>query len=284
VKQRLIVAISLVVFVVDRFRETICRLVGKRVPATWVVLYYHSIPREKRSAFAKQMDELIRRSRPVRLDARLPRSFGVRYVSVTFDDGYQNIIDYALPELEQRGIPTTLFIVSGALGCTPGWEDYSASGDPAMNDPIMGEDQLRKLSPDLVQIGSHTRTHPMLTRLSEQEARSELSLSRTRLQEILKRDIKLFSFPYGAFNSDLVAWCSEEGYEKVFTTLPYAPRCDANEFTVGRVTVDPDDGRLVFSLKLSGAYRWWPYAIVLKKKVVSRIKFKTYEKDPELIP
>jgi len=218
------------------------------------------------------MDQLIRRSTPVRLDARLPRSIGVRYVSVTFDDGYQNIIDNALPELAQRGIPATLFIVSGAFGCTPNWEDYSASGDPAMNEPIMREDELRKLSPDLVQIGSHTQTHPMLTRLSEPEARSELSQSRARLQEILNRDIRFLSFPYGAFHNDLIAWCRDEGYERTFTTLPYTTTPDANEFAVGRVTVDPDDGRLEFLLKVSGAYRWWPYAIALKKKVVSTIK------------
>jgi peptidoglycan/xylan/chitin deacetylase (PgdA/CDA1 family) len=267
VKRRLFVVISFVVFVFDRLRDTFCRLLGKPVPPLWVVLYYHSIPGDKRAAFAAQMDELIRRATPLRADQRLPHSAGKRYASVTFDDAYQNVLENALPELARRAIPATLFVVSDSLGQTPSWEDYSVSGDPAMHELIMTEDQLQKLSPDLVQIGSHSRTHPMLTRLAEREARDELSRSKMQLQAFVHEEVKLFSFPYGAFNDELITWCRDAGYERIFTTVPRPVGLKGSEFVSGRVTVDPDDFRLEFALKLSGAYRWRPCASTLKGKI-----------------
>lgn len=252
------------------------------MPATWVVLYYHSIPKEKRPGFSRQMDVLSRRSTPVGADAQLSGPPAGRYVSVTFDDAYQNVLENALPELAKRKIPATLFMVSDCLGRNPSWEDYSALGDPAMNEPLLTEGQLRTMPRDLVQIGSHTRTHPMLPQLSEQEARNELSQSRARLQEILQRDVTLFSFPYGAFNEDLIEWCRDAGYEKVFTTIPGLASASGSDFAVGRVAVDPDNSPLEFSLKLSGAYRWWPYAIALKKKFAPTRRAQAYEKGSAL--
>lgn len=280
-KRILIVAISLLVFFSDWLWRVICRMTGTRPPHNGVVLYYHSMPKEKRPAFSRQMDELLRRCKPLRADALGSATPGACYAAVTFDDGYQNIVDHALPELAQRGIPATLFIVPGALGRTPGWEDYS-TGDPAMNEPIISEDQLRKLPSDLVQIGSHTWTHPMLPALLEEEARNELSRSRVTLEEITKTKVKSFSFPYGAFNDNLIRWCRDAGYERVFTTQPRNALFEANEYVVGRVVADPDDWPLEFSLKLSGAYRWLPHAFALKRRVLSSIRLTVREKRPAM--
>lgn len=271
------VIVSLAVLVYDRLIRLVCVLIGRRIAPTYVVLRYHSIPHKNRSTFAMQMDELARRAKPLRADAPVPDQAGAHYVSVTFDDAYQNVLDNALPELAKRGIPATLFIVSDGLGGTPNWEDHSFNTDPAIHDPLLTEDQLRKLPPDLVQIGSHTRTHPILIRISEQEARAELAESRSRLQQIIGRDVKLFSFPYGAYNDELISWCRDAGYDKVFTTLPRSASSNA-DFIVGRVAVYPYDVPLEFSLKLSGAYRWWYGAVNLKRRITSALSFTTTEK------
>jgi peptidoglycan/xylan/chitin deacetylase (PgdA/CDA1 family) len=273
VKRIVIIVVSLAVFVVDRLWHALHSLLSRRTRATAVVLYYHSIPKEKRAAFARQMDMLVRISKPRRADAAMPHTPGAHYVSVTFDDGYQNIIENALPELEQRGIPATIFIVPGALGVTPKWEDSSGGTDAAMNEPILTAEQLRELPSDLVQIGSHTLTHPMLSRLPEQEARAELSMSRTMLEEITGREVTLFSFPYGSFSAKLIAWCRDEGYERVFTTVPRLALSEPSEYVVGRVAVDPDDFPLEFHLKLHGTYRWLSYAAALRT-VASRMRIK----------
>ena len=271
VKRVVIVAVSLGVFLADGLRRAIVSLLGKRMPATKVVLYYHSVPKEKRAAFARQMDKLALWSEPWRADAPVPERPGTRYVSVTFDDGYQNIVDNALPELAQRGIPATVFIVSGALGITPNWEDYSGGSDLAMHEGIMTAEQLLALPSDLIQIGSHSRTHPMLARLPEKQARAELSTSRRMLEEIIGREVKLFSFPYGSFNTDVIAWCRDAGYERVFTTVPVQAFSESDAFVMGRVTVDPDDSPLEFRLKVHGGYRWLPMASTVKRTLISCI-------------
>jgi peptidoglycan/xylan/chitin deacetylase (PgdA/CDA1 family) len=256
IKRIVIVGVSLVVFVVDSIRDAIRWILGGKTPTRVVVLAYHSIPKQQRAAFARQMDKVLSCSEPRRADAPISCSSTARYVSVTFDDGYQNIVDNALPALAQRGIPATLFIAAGALGKTPSWEDYSGFSDPDMDEPLVTAEQLRKLSSDLVQIGSHTLTHPKLTQLSEEQSREELAGSREMLEQITGSKVKLFSFPYGSVNVDSIAWCRDVGYEHVFITHPRPEFSRSSGFIVGRIKADPHDWPLEFHLKLHGAYRW----------------------------
>jgi peptidoglycan/xylan/chitin deacetylase (PgdA/CDA1 family) len=279
-KRIVVVAVSLGVFLADGLRRVFDLLVGKRMPAAKVVLYYHSVPEEQRAAFARQMDRLLLWAEPSRADAPILDRPGARYAAVTFDDGYQNIVDNALPELAKRGIPATIFIVAGALGVTPNWEDYSGGFDLAIHELIMSAEQLRALPSNLVQIGSHTRTHPMLVRLSEQQVRLELSTSRRMLEEIIGREVKLFSFPYGSFNTDVIACCREAGYERIFTTAPLQACCGTDPFIVGRVTVNPDDSLLEFRLKVHGAYRWLPVASRVKRTLISAGEKRQAEESP----
>jgi len=254
VKRIITIAISLGVFAVDWFLRTIHLLTGKKASPSPVVLAYHSVSKQKRAAFARQMDILARRSKL--WDASVAHLANGRRAFVTFDDGFQNIVDNAVPELAQRGLPATIFVVAGALGTTPDWTDYSGGSDPEMSESMLTQDQLRALPPELIEIGSHSVTHPMLPLLSEEEARTELAASRTALEEITGRKVKLFSFPYGSANANLVRWCREEGYEQVFITYPRAVFSAFNGTVVARVKADPDDWRLEFYLKLHGAYRW----------------------------
>ena len=124
-------------------------------------------------------------------------------------------------------------------------------------------DDLRRLPTALVAIGSHSLTHAHLTRLKTADAAYELIESRRLLEEQLQRPIRLFSFPYGACNDELIRLCREAGYERIFTTLPESALSEPDEFVTGRVRVDPTDSRLEFRLKLIGAYRWLPAAFAV---------------------
>jgi len=279
-KRRIVVAISLAVFLADGLKRMLAAVTGSRTHAT-VVLYYHSVPAAQRAAFARQMDQLLLWAEPARADAALPNGGRFRSVVVTFDDGYQNIVDNALPELAKRRIPATIFMVAGALGVTPNWEDYSGGTDLAMHEVIMTAEQLRALPSDLVQIGSHTRTHPMLGRLPEQQVRTELSTSRALLEEIVGREVKLFSFPYGSFNAEVVACCRDAGYERVFTTEPRLAYAGSDAFIVGRITVEPGDSALEFRLKVHGAYRWLPVASAVKRAIFSSFAADAKQKPAE---
>ena len=208
------------------------------------MLYYHSIPQNQRVQFADQLDVILRHAKPVRVSGRLDLAPGVRYAGVTFDDGFENFAEVALPELVKRKIPATVFVIADALG-----KSFGPQGRP---EKVMSSDQIRALPQDLVSIGSHTSTHPFLPAIPEQDARIELAQSRAQLEAILDREVPLFSFPFGGFNERLVEQCREVGYQRVFTTLPHLVFGDSNAFVLGRVRVDPDDWPLEFRLKLAG--------------------------------
>ena len=258
--------VSLGFFSVSWLWNLILRLAGKKGWATCVVLYYHRVPSEHRARFARQMDMVLHLAKRGRPHSKSTLTPGSHYVVVTFDDGYESMVKNALPELKKRGIPATIFVITDALGQTPRWDSFgSGLGE---DDKVMSAEQLRKLGLDGVIIGSHTMTHRVLPRLSEDEARREIAGSRAKLEEILGKRVKVFSFPYGAFNQKLVELCREAGYERVFTTSPVLAFRDPQEFITGRTWAEPTDWRLEFRLKLLGAYRWLPLAFALKRKIL----------------
>jgi len=228
-----------------------------------VILYYHAVPARQRRRFAHQMDMLIRLTTPVKLDFDTSFARETRYSGVTFDDGFRSVAENAIPELEKRDIPATIFVTTGRLGRSPDW--WPDSAEDERNEPLLSAEQLQRLPMDLITIGSHTLTHPTLPSLTEQEARRQLYESRAQLECLLNRRITLVSFPFGAFNNQLVRWCREAGYQRVFTSLPLLAFRTPGEFVVGRVATSPTDWPLEFRLKLMGAYRWLPYAIAFKR-------------------
>lgn len=272
-KRILNLAISMLVALWDRLRAGMTRLTGRRPVKRCVVLAYHSVSDSQREQFASQMDEVIRRAKPVRADLDALPADGDRYACVTFDDGFQNIVDNALPELAKRGIHATLFVVTESLGGNRGWEHRG--GDDTREEKVMSVDQMRELSPELVTIGSHTMTHPLLPSIEKMQLMQELSGSRLKLEQMLKRNVNLLSFPYGGFNDAVVEGCRLAGYERVFTALPVFAFLQPGEFVSGRVGTAPTDWPIEFRLKLAGAFRWLPYAYSLKRSIRSLLKGRT---------
>jgi peptidoglycan/xylan/chitin deacetylase (PgdA/CDA1 family) len=242
-------------------------MMGKRPLATIVVLYYHAVLPEQRAQFARQLETIINLAKPIPTDVADPLNTDAHYVAVTFDDGFENILENALPELEKRGVPSTLFIPTELLGQYPPW--LTTAADQNRYGKLMSANQLRRLPSDLVTIGSHGMTHCLLPSLNEESAKRELSESRVKLEKLLNRKVTLFSFPYGASNQHLVQWCQEAGYERVFTSSPVVAYANPKEFETGRVWAEPTDWPLEFRLKILGAYRWLPWAFALKREVLS---------------
>jgi len=259
--------ISLFVAASDWLRSRFGQLLGRPTRGTCVVLAFHSVTPEQRARFARHMDALSLLAKPIRADVKFPPDGGVRHVAITFDDGLQSAVDNALPELQQRGIPCTLFIVTEVLGGYPNWQSFESGN--SSREKVMSEEQLCGLPSDLVAVGSHTMTHPALTAVDEERLEREISGSRKKLEKILNREVRLFSFPYGAFNERVVRRCREAGYERVFSALPVLAFSEPQEFLTGRVGAGATDWPIEFRLKLAGAYRWLPYAFTLKRRILS---------------
>jgi len=263
--------ISLAVFTASVLGRLLGRLAGTRPNGSCVVLYYHSVPPAQRSKFARQLDVVVRHAKIVDVNGTITLAPSVHHVGVTFDDAFENFVQCALPELEKRHIPATVFAISGEFG-----KNFGPSGNP---EKIMSVDQMRRLPQNLIAIGSHTVTHPLLPTVSDQRSYEEVSQSRQQLESILCRQIRLFSFPFGGFNQKLVDFCRDAGYQRVFTTLPTFAFLKPDEFVVGRIRVDPTDWPLEFRLKLAGAYRWLPWAFAMKRKLLARRREESSRRD-----
>ena len=49
-------------------------------------------------------------------------------VGITFDDGYLNVLEAALPELKRCGFTATVFVIAGRLSAARPWSSSGASG------------------------------------------------------------------------------------------------------------------------------------------------------------
>jgi peptidoglycan/xylan/chitin deacetylase (PgdA/CDA1 family) len=268
-KQKLKILISCVFYAVTWPFRALAEAIGLDVQPRLIILYYHDVPEASRAGFARQMDWLMQHATVVGADWRGGETKG-RHCAITFDDAFVSAIVNALPELEKRQLPCTMFVPAGPLGKPPDW---AMETNHAENEVVATREVIKSLPSSLVTVGAHTVSHPYLSRIPRDTARVEIELSRAMLSEMTGQDVRLLSFPYGDYDEQVTGMCKDAGYEFVFGIEPKSVDVQAEEFVRGRVAVQPDDGRLQFFLKMSGGYNWMPVASSLKRAVVAPFSF-----------
>lgn len=116
-----------------------------------------------------------------------------RQVILTFDDGYSNVLRNGLEPLAKHGFRAIQFLPANFLGKRNEW-DVAAGEAP---EAIMDVGQVREWIAAGHEIGSHTLSHPFLTRVSRDEAREEIATSRQKLENLFGRAVLHFCYPYG---------------------------------------------------------------------------------------
>src|SRR5215218_1865659 len=130
-------------------------------------------------------------------------------VGVTFDDGYQDFLDAAVPTLEELGFSATVYVVAGMLGSENNWEH---GGGPRPQLRLLGADGVREVSERGMEIGSHSITHPRLSGLDAETLIREVEDSRQILGEIVNAPVEGFSYPYGDLDGPAVRAARKAGY------------------------------------------------------------------------
>jgi len=143
---------------------------------------------------------------------RIGRVFGI-----TFDDGYENNLQNALPVLRRFGFTSTCYVVAEQAGQTNAWD--SKLGIPSA--PLMSIAQMQTWIDAGQEIGSHTLTHPDLRRATKQDQRAEIIDSKYLLEAQLNQagGVSSFCYPYGSFDQSAVDWAFEAGYATATTTI-----------------------------------------------------------------
>jgi peptidoglycan/xylan/chitin deacetylase (PgdA/CDA1 family) len=243
------------------------------------------------------------------------RSLPPRALAITFDDGYADNHDVALPILQRHGLQATFFIATGFLDGGRMWNDtvieavrgcsaeqldlrglaglgatslplrsvgerraaishllmrtkYLAlnerqalvsgiaerAGAALPHDLMMRSAQVVALHRAGMQVGAHTVSHPILSRLDDPAARAEVLDGKAALEALVGEPVRLFAYPngkpgqdYGTAARSIVA---AAGFDAAVTTSPGVASADSDLWQLPRFT-PWDRDRARFALRLA---------------------------------
>jgi len=176
-------------------------------------------------------------------------------VLITFDDGYRDNLENALPVLRRHGYPAVVFVPIGFLGGgrpLPHEESLRLLG---IRNETLGWDELAELEASGVRIESHGIGHRPVSELDPAEAVREIVLSKLRLEEVLGREVEAFAFVKGSladYRPEHASLVQQAGYKLAFTSVSGANGSGSDRFRLRRYNIEPYPAR-TFELVLSGA-------------------------------
>jgi len=127
-------------------------------------------------------------------------------VGLTFDDGYADFLDQALPVLQRHDCGATLFVLPGRLGGDNAWDPLGP------RKPLLTAEGIQKAAEAGVEIGSHGLTHVDLTKADDILLHSEVADSRKLLEELTGTSVTGFCYPYGTIDQRAVDAVRDAGY------------------------------------------------------------------------
>ena len=141
-----------------------------------------------------------------------------RTVAITFDDCYADNLP-AAEILHQHGLPATFFVPTDYVNTDAAfpWDGHL----PRMSNLSWAD--LRHMTELGHDIGSHTASHPDMSRLTLAQAREELLSSRKAIEDRLGRPVRHFAYPFGGaanFRAEQLPLVAETGYEGCLSALP----------------------------------------------------------------
>lgn len=188
------------------------------------MLCYHAVSERWESplavrpaAFAEQLEDLLARGyRGATFSEALARSAPGKILVVTFDDAYCSVLSEAAPILTRLGVPATVFVPTDFPGAArrltwPGIDHWLGSEHEHELTPLTWE-QLGELADRGWEIGSHTCSHPRLTRLDAEDLARELRDSRAACAAHLARPCPSIAYPYGDVDRRVVTAACRAGY------------------------------------------------------------------------
>ncbi|UOA21213.1 putative glycosyltransferase EpsJ (plasmid) [Sulfitobacter indolifex] len=168
-----------------------------------------------------------------------------RALAITFDDGFVDFLEHALPTLEKYGFPATMFLVSEFVGKAAQWD--ARHGTPA---PLMTWEQIKEAANHGVQFGSHTASHPILSALSPGEVTDEANRSRKEIEQRLGQRVESIAYPYGDYNEIVARIFEDQGYTMGLNTSGDPAEIHDRPMEMSRIELLPTDGPEEIALKI----------------------------------
>lgn len=158
---------------------------------------------------------------------------GKKKAVATFDDGYKDVLENAMPALKENNATGTVFIIVNKVG-TGGYLSW---------------DDIRTLKNTGWEIGSHTLNHPNLTQVDTETARQEITESKAIIEKEIGTTVESFCYPAGRYNEDTINMVRDAGYKYATTTVNGFNNSTNDLLELSRIRVNGSDGLSGFEAK-----------------------------------
>ncbi len=231
-----------------------CLAAQGKVPA--YAIFYHRISDDHtnpwtmtRDQFKRQIDwfqEEFDLVSLAELQRRVDSGFNDRpTLAITFDDGYAENCEYALPLLIERGIPVCYFVTIDNITEQCAFPHDVQQGQEL---PINSIESLRALVNSGVEIGAHTRTHIDLGKVSDPLLLAdEVILASREIEELIDQPVQYFAFPFGQrenLNHGVFSMLREHGFLGVCSAYGGWNNIGGDSFHIQRIHGDPSFERV----------------------------------------
>lgn len=228
-----------------------------------LVLCYHALSQDFPASLSvspetlrDQLGGLVRRGyRGATFSESITGTHAGKTLAVTFDDAYRSVVELALPVLREYELPGTVFAPTAYIGSEipmhwPGIDRWHGTAHETELIPCSWP-ELERLIEAGWEVGSHSRTHPRLPELTDDDLITELTDSRLECEERLGVACRSIAYPYGAVNDRVADAVAAAGYS-FGAELSGILRSPAEPLRWPRVGVYHRDHRLRFLLKTAG--------------------------------
>jgi peptidoglycan/xylan/chitin deacetylase (PgdA/CDA1 family) len=172
-----------------------------------------------------------------------------RTIGLSFDDGFRDVAERALPVLTEHGFRATVFVATGVVDGTAAFEWYEEQPPVLSWDEIVELDRARTL-----RFEAHSVTHPNLLALNDEQAQLEIEGSKRDLESRLGRPSVAFCYPAGLFGERERRLARRAGFRLGVSCEPGLNLRSQDRYMLRRLQIDARDRLLDFRAKLAGGH------------------------------